>query len=122
MTTTTTDERDAFVDGLRQFADFLDSHPDVETPRDEKFLLALHTIDAVVSFAARFDRADEVQIDADGNASFELAFGPIVYHAYGYADFDDFCNRLYESRARDWAAKHNMALIPAAEAPAGGAR
>jgi len=96
--TTTTDERDAFVDGLRQFAGFLDSHPDVETPRDEKFLLALHTIDAVVSFAARFD------------------------HVYGYADFEDFCNRLYESRARDWAAKHNMALIPAAEASAGGAR
>ena len=119
---TTIDARDAFVDGLREFADFLDSHPDVETPHDEKFLLALHTNDAVRSFAARFDRAEDVRIDDDGNASFQLAFGPIVYHAYGYADFEDFCNRLYESRARDWAAKNNMALVPAVEVPAGGAR
>lgn len=113
MTTTTTNVRDAFVDGLREFADFLDSHPDVEAPRDEKFLLALHTNDAVMSFAARFDRAEDVRIDTDGNASFELAFGPVIYHAYGYADFEDFCKRHDERNARSWAAKHNMALIPA---------
>ena len=122
MTTNADNARDAFVDGLREFANFLESYPDVETPRDEKFLLALHTNDAVLSFAARFDRAEDVRIDNDGNASFQLAFGPIVYHAYGYADFEDFRNRLHESHARNWAAKHNMALVPAAEVPAGGAR
>ena len=107
MTTTTTNVRDAFVDGMREFADFLDSHPDVQAPHDEKFLLPLHTIDAVVSFAARFSRAEDVRIEDDGAAFFELSFGPIVYQAYGYADFDDYCKRMYESRARDWAAKQH---------------
>lgn len=120
--TTTTRLRDAFVDGMREFADFVDSHPDVQTPHRQKLLLALHTNDAVLAFAARFGRAKDVRIDNDGNASFDLSFGPVVYHAYGYLDFTDHCKRQAESRARDWAAEHNMALIPAVEVPVGGAR
>lgn len=111
-----TSARDEFVAGLRKFADFLEQNPDVKEPGHQRLLLALTTNDAVESFAE--EHGLTVELDKDGNASCDLVFDPVVYHAYGYVDFIKHCEQANEKRARDWAEAKGLAIVPAE----GGAR
>ncbi|MER5461601.1 hypothetical protein ABT010_13125 [Streptomyces sp. NPDC002668] len=103
--------RDEFVAGLRAFADFLEQNPGVKAPGDQRLLLALTTNDAVESFAV--EHGLPLEFDKDGNAFCDLAFGPVVYHAYGYVDFNKHCEQANEKRARRWAEAKGLALVPA---------
>ncbi|MEU0783444.1 hypothetical protein ABZ341_17960 [Streptomyces sp. NPDC006173] len=107
--------RDAYIAGLRQFADFLEQHPAVEAP-SEQLLLPLLTNDAVEEFAATHELT--VATSKDGNKSAELVFGPVVYRAYGYVDFSLHLKQGQEKQARAWADANGMALEPANEVAA----
>ncbi|WP_158942412.1 hypothetical protein, partial [Streptomyces sp. ERV7] len=83
--------------GLRRLADQLE-RTELPVPHDQRFLLPLHTNLAVETFAQAHGL--DVAYDPEGNASTDLAFGPIVFHAYGYVDFTGHCARQDERRAR----------------------
>jgi hypothetical protein len=102
--------RDEYIAGLREFADWLEQRPQVKAPTHERMLLPLTTNAAVEEFAAAHGLA--VVVDSNGNTEAELHFGPIVYVAYGYADFNAFCERHAEKQARGWADQNGMALLP----------
>jgi hypothetical protein len=104
-------QRAEYVAALRAFADWLDANPDVETPGYQRLLLALTTNEAVEEFAQAHGL--DVAYDDEGNASADLAFGPIVYHVYGYVDFAAHCERNAERDARAWASKKGMVIQPA---------
>lgn len=103
-------DRGAYVAALRQFADWLEQHPEYGTPTTSQLLLPLTTNSAVEEFAAAHGLA--VQIDDDGNASTDVKFGPISYHAYGYEDFAAFCKQNSENQARTWAERNDMVIQP----------
>ncbi|MFE9432914.1 hypothetical protein [Streptomyces sp. NPDC006640] len=103
--------RDAYIAGLREFADFLEQHPAVRSPDSAYMLLPLTTNAAVDEFAATHDLAPVT--DAEGNRSAELTFGPIVYHAYGYVDFAEHVKQGQEKQARTWAEENGMVIEPA---------
>lgn len=111
-----TTARDEFIDGVRAFADFLEQHPDIKEPLPMRFLLALMTNDAAEAFAAEHDLT--VEYDGEGNASCDLAFGSVVYHAYGYRDFAEHCEKSNERQARRWVESKGLAIVPQ---PVGGA-
>ncbi|MFE0037428.1 hypothetical protein [Streptomyces sp. NPDC059015] len=106
-------ERARFVAGLRGLADWLESS-DAPVPDSQRLLLPLHSNADVETFAAAQDL--EVAYDREGNASADLHFGEIVYHAYGYVDFDEHCARANERHARTWAEENGLVLRPAGEA------
>ncbi|MGW1498953.1 hypothetical protein ACWCQW_10335 [Streptomyces mirabilis] len=106
----TSSERDEYIAGLRQFADWLEQHPDVEAPTVDRMLLPLNTNSAVEEFAAAHELA--VTVDSSGNAEAVLHFGPVKYVAYGYADFKAFCEKRAEEQARRWAETNSMDLHP----------
>jgi hypothetical protein len=106
-------DRTEYIAGLRAFADWLESNPDVREPQEQRLLLSLSTNPAVEAFAA--EHGLDVTIDDDGNASCELTFGSITYHAYGYRDFAEHCAATDEKRARAWAEKNGVALVKAGE-------
>jgi hypothetical protein len=106
--TTTSSARAEYIGGLRQFADWLEQHPDVEAPTGDRMLLPLTTNPAVEEFAAAHDLV--VKVDSNGNTEAALHFGPITYVAYGYADFDKFCEQSAERQARQWAAKNSLVI------------
>jgi hypothetical protein len=110
------DSRPQFVAGVRAFADWLEANPQAKAPIGERFLLPLTTNDRVAEFAATHGL--EVVADEHGNTSCNLTFGPIVYHAYGYADFAADCERTDEERARKWAARKGLELVAADEVTA----
>lgn len=106
--------REQFVAGLRDLADWLEETPQVPVPGNpQSVLLYLRTDEEVVRLAEAIghtaDRADHV-------AAFDVVFGPITYHVYGYEDFAAHLDRNQEATARDWAARHGMAIAPAADA------
>ena len=103
--------RDEYISGLRQLADWLEQHPDVEEPQSQRLLLSLLTNPAVEEFAA--EHGLTVGYDGEGNASCDLTFGPIVYHAYGYVDFAEHCKAANERNARSWAEKNGLDIVPA---------
>jgi hypothetical protein len=113
----TTDPRAAFIAGTRKFADWLEANPQFTAPLDSRFLLALHTNPAVEEFAA--EHGLTVAYDDEGNASADLHFGPVVYHAYGYVDFIAHCERNHERQARRWAENKGLALVPQQTTAAG---
>lgn len=102
--------RSEFIAGLHAFADWLGQNPQVRGPEGQYFLLALSTNQAVEEFAD--EHGLSVTVDSDGNASCDLTFGPITYHAYGYADFAEFCRADSERRARAWADRNDMVIQP----------
>lgn len=104
-------ERAQFITGMRDFADWLEQNPDVRDPGSQRFLLSLTTNPAVEEFAARHGLT--VTVDNDGNAFTDISFGPVTYHAYGYADFDQFVADQAEQDARQWADKNGMTIQPA---------
>ena len=102
--------RDEYIAGLRAFTDFLEQNPGVE-PQAQRLLLALTTNAAAEQFAA--EHGLTVEYDDEGNASCDLKFGPVVYHAYGYVDFAEHCEQNTERRARRWAEAKGLAIVPA---------
>lgn len=104
--------RDEFITGLREFADWLEQNPDVQEPGDQRLLLSLLTNPAVDEFAV--EHGLTVVHDEEGNASCDVTFGPIVYHAYGYVDFAEHCKAAHERNARSWAQKNGLNIVPAA--------
>lgn len=106
-------DRTEYIAGLRAFADWLENNPEVREPQAERLLLALSTNPAVEEFAA--EHGLEVTIDAEGNASCDLLFGSITYHAYGYEDFAEYYAKSQERQARTWAEKNGVALVKAGE-------
>lgn len=103
-------DRAEYTGSLRRFADWLDANPQCPTPGSQKFLLPLNTNAAVREFADQFGL--EVAADAEGNLSTDTVFGPITYHAYGYTDFAAHMAADSERRARTWAAKNGLDLVP----------
>jgi hypothetical protein len=103
-------ERDAYIAGLRELADWLERNPEIGVPRVADILLPLMTNEAVEAQAA--STGLEVRYDSDSNASATIEFGPIIYRAYGYADWDQHYAQQQEQRARNWADKHGMAIEP----------
>ncbi|MFD9211816.1 hypothetical protein ACFVY9_01615 [Streptomyces sp. NPDC059544] len=101
------DERTRYVAGLRGLADWLE-RSDAPVPGSARLLLPLHTNDAVETFAAMHDL--QVVYDREGNASADLHFGQVTYHAYGYVDFDAHSERANERQARAWASEHGLVL------------
>lgn len=108
-----TTARDEFIDGVRAFADFLEQHPNVREPQRQRLLLALLTNDAAEAFAAEHNLT--VEYDDKGNASCDLTFGPVVYHAYGYRDFAKHCEESNERQARRWVESKGLAIVPQSE-------
>ncbi|WP_405883555.1 hypothetical protein OG747_36260 [Streptomyces sp. NBC_01384] len=104
------DHRTEYIAGLREFADWLEQNPQIEAPTNSRMLLPLTTNPAVEEFANIHGLT--VEVDSDGNASADLKFGPIVYLAYGYADFQEFVKQNNEKQARDWADKNDMVIQP----------
>lgn len=109
--------RDEYIAGLREFADWLERHPEVKAPTHERMLLPLSTNSAVEEFAAEHELT--VEVDSHGNTEATLRFGPLAYVAYGYANFKEFCEQRAEEQAREWAEKNSMALEPVDEGGAG---
>ncbi|WP_435215814.1 hypothetical protein [Streptomyces sp. bgisy034] len=105
-------KRAELIAGIRAFAYWLEQNPDVDDPGEQRFLLALHTNQAVEEFVARHGLT--AVVDDDGNASVDLFFGPITYHVYGYADFAQHLAERQERSARQWADQNGM-TIQAAE-------
>ena len=103
---------EALASGLRGLADWLAQHPE-HGPYWEmkKYLLPLRTNEAVHEFAGKHGL---VVCYEDGNASADLGFGAVVLHAYGYADFGRTCDELDAEKARAYADRHGLALVPAA--------
>jgi len=106
-------ERDEYVAGLRALADWLEGN-EVEVPafHRQRLLLSLATNADVEQFADKHNAT--VQFDREGNASCDLSFGPVTYHAYSYADFQLHLSRQEERRARGWADQNGMEIVPAA--------
>ncbi|MFJ2579991.1 hypothetical protein [Kitasatospora aureofaciens] len=104
--------RTSYTAGLREFADWLDTNPDIDAPDGQRFLLPLHTNQDVLDFATDHDLT--ATADDEGNLSADITFGPVVYHAYGYADFDAHRNACDERTARSWAARTGQQITPQA--------
>lgn len=111
-------DRDAYVQGLRDLADWVEAHPAAPVPPNDHLLVPLHTNAAVHEVA--HELGVEEEYDSEGNASFNLEFGQVVYRVYGYEDFVEHCARSDERRAHEWADKNGMSLRPAKELPEGG--
>lgn len=109
-------ERVEYIAALRQIADWLEQHPEAPTPSGDRLLVPLMTNAAVEEFAACHGFTAEV--DKDGNASVSLHFGPITFHAYGYADWETWHEQHKEKTARAWADSKGMNI----EVRDGGAR
>lgn len=101
-------DRNEYIAGLRKFADWLEANPQVKYPYMERMLLPLMVNDAVTAFAA--EHGLDVQTDDEGNMSCQLTFGPVIYYAYGYADFKQHCENNRERAARKWAADNGIEL------------
>ncbi|KDN84397.1 hypothetical protein [Kitasatospora cheerisanensis] len=101
-------DRAQLINGIRQFADWLEANPDVAAPSNPRFLLPLSTNSAVAVFAA--EHSLTTTSDAEGNLSAVLTFGPLSYEAYGYVDFEEHRAALEEKNARDWAAKNGLRI------------
>ncbi|MFE7395676.1 hypothetical protein [Streptomyces sp. NPDC057557] len=107
-------DRDEYIAGLRQFADWLENNPAVADPGRQQLLLPLMTNAAVDAFAT--EHGLTVSTDAVGNMSVEIQFGPITYRAYGYIDFAQHVADREEQQARRWAEKKGLELRKAGEA------
>ncbi|MEV8474901.1 hypothetical protein [Streptomyces sp. NPDC051173] len=110
--------RDAYVQGLRDLADWIDAHPDAPVPSYDRLLVPLHTNAAVCEAASVLGVAEVY--DTEGNASFDLPFGPIEYRFYGYVDFEEHCAIHDERSAHRWADVNGMTIRPADESPESG--
>ncbi|MGW3196239.1 hypothetical protein ACWDBD_16965 [Streptomyces sp. NPDC001118] len=102
--------RDAYIAGLRELADWLEQNPEAATPIDGDMLVPLMTNEAVEAHA--LPRGLDVRYDSEGNASAVIEFGPINYRAYGYVDWHQHYAQHQEKTARNWADKNGMVIQP----------
>ena len=109
-------DHDEAITGLRQLADWLTLNPTAPIPAGIRLLVPLGTPAAVAEHAERFDL--DVQTDAHGVTSAEIAFGDIVYHAYGYADFAAHIEAMNAAQAQEWADQHDLRIVKKAAAEA----
>lgn len=103
-------DRFEYVAGLRALADWLEQTPTAPVPTTDQVLLPLLTNDAVAQFAGVHQL--DVETDSDGNTCCRRHFGPLSIHAYGYADFTTFRDRVDERTARQWAARQGLTIQP----------
>ena len=115
-----TDHRAAFIAGLRDLATWLETTPaaPVSPYLHPQLPMPLHTNEAVSQTAAALGL--DVATDDEGNTSCDVAFGPVVWHMYGYADFKQHVEQATERRARQWADRNGLEIRPATSD--GGAR
>jgi hypothetical protein len=106
-------DRDGYIAGLRQLADWLEQHPGVEVPYVKEIGVPLRSNQRVEEFA----KAAGVGITTDeaGNTDARVKFGVLTYYAYGYADWDRHLADHYETQARTWADKNGMVIEPREE-------
>lgn len=104
------DDRTEYIAGLRELADWLARNPETSVPTVADILHPLMTNEAVEAHAA--SNGLEVRYDSDGNASADSKFGPIVFRAYGYADWGQHLAKSQEQSARTWADKNDMVIQP----------
>lgn len=102
--------RDAYIAGLRELADWLEQHPGVAVPYTKEISVPLHSNPKVAEFAAAAGVG--VATDEAGNTEARVKFSGLTYYGYGYADWDQHLAEHYESQARDWADKHDMVIQP----------
>ncbi|MFZ3592246.1 hypothetical protein [Streptomyces sp. BH104] len=103
-------DRNEYIRGLRQLADWLESNESAPTPYVADVLLPLNSNQAVEEYAA--SHVLGVRYDSAGNARAVVSFGPIEYHAYGYADWDRHIAEHSEQQARTWANANDMTIQP----------
>lgn len=103
------DERTTFVTALREFADFLEANPTAPIAGLNWQGAPVHVNPEVEVFAS--EQGATPVYDAEGNASVVLRFGPIEYRVYGYADFDEHCERSRETNARTWAEQQGLEIV-----------
>jgi len=104
------DNRTEYIAGLRDLADWLEQNPETAVPAVADILLPLMTNEAVEAHAA--SNGLEVRYDSAGNASAVSQFGPIIFRAYGYADWDQHYAQSQERHARAWADENDMVIEP----------
>lgn len=103
-------DRDAYIAGLRELANWLEQNPAVEVPYVKEIAVVLNDNPRVVEFAAA--AGVEVETDKNGNTKARIKFGPLTYYGYGYADFSAFAEQLTADRARNWAERNDMVIQP----------
>ena len=103
-------DRDEYIAGLRELADWLEANPETSVPTDGEILLPLMTNEAVETHAVAAGL--EVRYNSEGNASAIAKFGVITYRAYGYTDWDEHYAQHQEKTARTWADKNDMVIQP----------
>ncbi|WP_133258170.1 hypothetical protein [Streptomyces sp. V2] len=103
-------KRAELIAGLRGLADALESDVSLPLPVGQTLHVPLSTNAAVEEFAA--ERGLTVEYDGEGNASVDIAFGPMTYDAYGYVDFGEHQKRRAERNARDWAERNGLEIRP----------
>lgn len=103
-------DRDGYIAGLRDLADWLERHPDVAVPVVKSIQVSLITNQRVAEFAAA--AGTDVETDGAGNTRATLQFGSLTYFAIGYADWDRHYAEHKESQARTWADEHDMVIEP----------
>lgn len=102
-------EREQFIQGLRQLVDWLTVNPDAPLP-NSLVCIPLHNNEPVRQLAEHL--GTDLVTDAEGNCSTEITFGPIQYHAYGYADWTGHIDRRAAENAENYARRHNLTLTP----------
>lgn len=110
-----TDDRAAYINGLRQLADFLTNNPTAPIPTPRINVSVLNN-DRVTAFGA----LDDVQLtptaDDEGNLSITVMLGSIEYYVYGYAKWDEHRAAWEAKQARDWAERNGHQLIAKTDA------
>lgn len=110
MSTSSQNDRDAYIAALRNLADWLERNPDAPISNDERLLIPLTTNAAVEEFANHHGLT--VEVDKDGNAYTVVPFGPFNYYAYGYADWESWRQQHEEKTARTWADSQGLTIQP----------
>ncbi|MEX3101185.1 MULTISPECIES: hypothetical protein [unclassified Streptomyces] len=104
-------KRAELIAGLRALADALEADVSMPVPGTQKLNVYLPTNAQVGQFAA--ERGLAVEYDDEGNASVDITFGPMTYHVYSYADFEEHRERWAEKDARKWAERKGLEIRPA---------
>lgn len=104
-------KRAELIAGLRELADALEADASMPVPGSQKLNVYLSTNAQVGQFAA--ERGLAVEYDDEGNASADITFGPMTYHVYSYADFEEHRERWAERDARSWAERNGLEIRPA---------
>lgn len=103
-------DRNEYIRGLRELADWLENNADVDVPYVKTIAVPLTTNTRVADFATAAGL--EVVTDDDGNTKASVHFGALTYYGYGYADFPATDAKYTEQNARTWADKNNMTIQP----------